>query len=179
MDPVISSYSPNSGLYETGPIIIDGDGFNSLDTRLLIDGIPSTTRKITNTSISATIPVLNKDGVYDIRVSTYSRYDGVAYSNPIFVFIKSIDNPKTRFPPKIIPDYSRIIKQESKAFVDNDSSSSHSSTSNSSTSSESSSSEFSSSTVSDSSSSDSSTLSESTFTSSTSSDDSSSSSFPA
>lgn len=140
MDPVINSYDPDD-LYETGPIIINGSGFNSLDTRLLIDGISSIIRKITDTSISATIPIVNNSGVYDVRVLTYSKYDGLIYSDPIFVYIKKIENPKIRFPPIINPDDSRVVNQESKANVDNDSSSSDSSTSVSSISSESSSSE--------------------------------------
>ena len=94
--PLIVSVQPEE-LYETGPIIIYGENFVSLETNLYIGGIKAEIKNIKDDRIEAWIPLLKSTKVYDIKVSTSSSYSYVKaeWSCPYYASIRVLD-PTTR-----------------------------------------------------------------------------------
>jgi len=104
----ITSVKPEF-LYETGPIIVGVNDLKYTKINLLINGVVSKIRSITQTEIKATIPQVTDSGVYDIIVQTVDRNGKINFSDNKPVFINDISDIRSRIPTIVNPNESNLI----------------------------------------------------------------------
>jgi len=102
-EPIIENV--DGELFSTGSINVYGRNFNANTVLLLIDGIESRIISVNDNKISGTIPILDKTGIYDVKIMTRSvtKRNKNLFSNPYFVKIRSISQEEKDLRHGLLP----------------------------------------------------------------------------